>query len=379
MTSPAPHKPTGLAGIVAGETAISTVGKEGIGLTYRGYDVKELAALATYEEVAWLLLRGELPTADQLASYRHALLALRTLPAALRAGLELIPESTHPMDVLRTGCSLLGSLEPESRNHGALAIADRLIATLPGMMLYWHHYARHAIRVDTHTLGPTLAGHLLELIGGRRPSAEQERAMDAALILYAEHEFNASTFTARTIASTLSDFYSCVTGSIGALRGPLHGGANEAAMELIAKFPTPEAAESGVLSLLAEKKLLMGFGHRVYKHADPRSEVIKEWAAKLATTPTNRALYAVSERIEQVVMREKNLSPNLDFYSAPAFRFLGVPTPLFTPIFVMSRVAGWAAHIVEQRANNRLIRPTADYVGPAARPVPPIGQRKPAV
>jgi 2-methylcitrate synthase len=364
----------GLRGVSAGQTAIATVG-DGHGLRYRGYDVVELAERATFEEVAYLLLRGELPTARQLGEFRVALRSRRELPRTLCDVLERIPATAHPMDVLRTGCSLLGTLEPERDFANELDVATRLIAAFPGMLLYWRRFARSRKRIETESDAPSLAGHFLTLLHGKPPSELHERALDASLILYAEHEFNASTFTARVCAATLSDFYSAVTAAIGALRGPLHGGANEAAMELIDRFDSPAAATAGVEEMLARKEKIMGFGHAVYRTSDPRNAVIKAWAKKLGADGGDHVLYPVSEAIEAVLWREKKLFPNLDFYSASAYRFLGVPTPLFTPIFVCSRTAGWAAHIFEQRANNKLIRPTADYVGPGERAFVAIGER----
>ena len=364
----------GLRGVSAGQTAIATVG-DGHGLRYRGYDVVDLAAHATFEEVAYLLLRGELPGARELDEFRAALRSRRELPPALREVLERIPASTHPMDVLRTGCSMLGTLEPERDFAHEQAVAERLIAAFPGMLLYWHHFARAGTRIVTASDAPSTAAHFLMLLHGSRPSALHERALDASLILYAEHEFNASTFTARVCAATLSDLYSAVTGAIGSLRGPLHGGANEAAMALIERFESPAAATAGVAGMLARKEKVMGFGHAVYRTSDPRNAVIKAWAKKLGAEAGDRVLYPVSEAIEALLWREKKLFPNLDFYSASAYRLLGIPTSLFTPIFVCSRITGWAAHVFEQRANNKLIRPTADYVGPDARPFVPIAER----
>jgi 2-methylcitrate synthase len=297
------------------------------------------------------------------------------LPRALREVLEKIPASAHPMDVMRTGCSMLGTLEPEGDFARQQEVAERLIAAFPGMLLYWHHFVRGGRRVATTSDAPSTAAHFLTLLHGRAPSALHERALDASLILYAEHEFNASTFTARVCAATLSDFYSAVTGAIGSLRGPLHGGANEAAMELIERFDSPAAATASVKAMLERKEKVMGFGHAVYRTSDPRNAVIKSWAKKLGADAGDRVLYPVSEAIEALLWREKKLFPNLDFYSASAYRFLGIPTPLFTPIFVCSRITGWAAHIFEQRANNKLIRPTADYVGPEARSFIPLGER----
>jgi 2-methylcitrate synthase len=367
-------KGAGLRGVSAGETSIASVG-DGHGLRYRGYDVVELAARSTFEEVAWLLLRGELPTARELESFRERLRARRELPRALREVLERIPATAHPMDVLRTGCSVLGALEPEGDFARQVDVAERLIATFPGMLLYWHHFARSGERIATASDAESTAAHFLWLLHRLPPSELHERAMDASLILYAEHEFNASTFTARVCAATLSDFYSAVTGAIGSLRGPLHGGANEAAMELIERFDSPQAATAGVKEMLARKVKVMGFGHAVYRTSDPRNAVIKDWARRLGADAGDRVLYPVSEAIEKLLWDEKKLFPNLDFYSASAYRFMGVPTPLFTPIFVCSRIAGWAAHVIEQRANNKLIRPTADYVGPAARAYEPPADR----
>jgi 2-methylcitrate synthase len=367
-------KSAGLRGISAGETSIASVG-DGHGLRYRGYDVVDLAAKSSFEEVAWLLLRGALPNARELEGFRERLRARRELPKALCEVLERIPPAAHPMDVLRTGCSMLGTIEPERDFSRQLEVADRLIAAFPGMLLYWHHFARGGKRIATTTDAPSTAGHFLELLHGKPPSELHERAMDASLVLYAEHEFNASTFTARVCAATLSDLYSAVTGAIGTLRGPLHGGANEAAMDLIERFDSAQAATAGVKEMLARKVKIMGFGHAVYRTSDPRNAVIKAWAQRLGAAAGDRVLYPVSEAIEKLLWDEKKLFPNLDFYSASAYRFMGIPTPLFTPIFVCSRISGWAAHIFEQRANNKLIRPTADYVGPANRDYVPLEAR----
>jgi len=369
-------KPGGLAGIVAGETAISTVGKEGVGLTYRGYSVEDLAANATFEEVAFLLLYGHLPNHSELDGYRAKLISLRGLPQALKTVLEELPASAHPMDVLRTGCSALGCLEPEGEGRDQSCVADRLLAVFPSILLYWHQFHRQGRSIETETQDPSLAAHFLHLLLGKPADDTLVRVMDASLILYAEHEFNASTFAARITASTLADFYSAITSGIGTLRGPLHGGANEEAMALIERFRTPDEAEAGVMEMLERKQLIMGFGHRVYRTCDPRAGVIKEWARKLAESRGDKRIYPVSERIESVMWREKKLFPNLDFYSAAAYHFCGIPTSLFTPIFVIARTAGWSAHVMEQRANNRLIRPTADYTGPAPRPFLAMEQRQ---
>jgi 2-methylcitrate synthase len=369
-------KAAGLRGVSAGETSIATVG-DGHGLRYRGYDIVELAARSTFEEVAWLLLRGALPTGRELEEFHGRLRARRELPRALCEVLERIPKSAHPMDVLRTGCSMLGAVEPEGDFGRQVDVAERLIAAFPGMLLYWHHFVTSGQRIATASDASSTAAHFLWLLHQLPPSELHERAMDASLILYAEHEFNASTFTARVCAATLSDIYSAVTGAIGSLRGPLHGGANEAAMELIERFDSPHAATAGVKEMLARKVKIMGFGHAVYRTSDPRNAVIKEWSRRLAADAGDRVLYPVSEAVEKVLWDEKKLFPNLDFFSASAYHFMGVPTPLFTPIFVCSRVAGWAAHVIEQRANNKLIRPTADYVGPAARDYVAIGARGP--
>ncbi len=369
-------KSRGLEGIVVGETAISTVGKEGVGLTYRGYDIHDLAAHASFEEVAYLLIYGELPNLAELQAYREKLVKLRRLPNELKLLLETIPGSAHPMEVLRTGVSMLGTLESESAQYTGHQIADRLIACTPSMLLYWYQFHRNNVRIETwNSEEQTVAGYFLQLLHGKKPDDEMRRCVDVSLILYAEHEFNASTFAARVTASTESDFYSAIVSAIGTLRGPLHGGANEEAMRLITLFKTPEQAEKGVKDMLAEKVKIMGFGHRVYKISDPRSDIIKAWSQKLSNHARDGYLFAVSEAIEKVMWDQKKLFPNLDFYSATAYHFCGIPTPLFTPIFVMARLSGWSAHIFEQRANNRLIRPEALYNGPAPRPFPPIQER----
>lgn len=368
-------KAGGLAGVSAGETAICTVGKEGAGLTYRGYDIYDLAEHARFEEVAYLLHYGRLPTQAELDAFVARLKGLRALPEPLRQALESIPGDSHPMDVLRSGCSLLGNYEPEDDNQPQVNVADRLLAAFPSMLLYWWRFHQDGVRIDTVTDDDSVAGHFLHLLHGKPPSEFHRSVLDVSLILYAEHEFNASTFTARVIAATLSDFHSAITGAIGALRGPLHGGANEAAMELIQRFDSAAAADRGIHAMLAAKEKIMGFGHRVYTTSDPRNKVIKSFARKLAEERGDTVIYPVSEAIEKVMWEEKKLFPNADFYSASAYHFMGIPTPLFTPIFVCSRTTGWSAHVMEQRANNRLIRPGAEYVGPGLQPWTPIGER----
>lgn len=369
-------KSGGLAEVTAGDTAISTVGKEGVGLTYRGYEIHDLAAYATFEETAYLMLYEKLPTKSELEEYQKKLMGLRELPKPLLSVLEMIPKHAHPMDVLRTSCSMLGTLEPESDKNPQIAIANRLLACVPGMLLYWYQFHTHGKRINlTQSDEPTIAGYFLHLLHEKTPSKEQRQALDVSLILYAEHEFNASTFAARVTISTESDMYSAIVSAIGTLRGPLHGGANEAAMELISKYENADEAEKGVKDLLAKKQKIMGFGHRVYKVSDPRSDIIKAWSKKLASQGKDAHLYPISERIEKLMWQEKHLFPNLDFYSASVYHFCGIPTEFFTPLFVMSRISGWCAHIMEQRANNRLIRPLANYTGPAPRTFPSIDQR----
>ncbi|MCM2330476.1 MAG: 2-methylcitrate synthase [Pseudomonas sagittaria] len=365
----------GLRGQIAGQTSLSTVGKEGAGLTYRGYDVRELAKDCLFEEVAYLLFYGELPTAAQLDAYQQRLQGLRDLPQALKEVLERIPADAHPMDVMRTGCSMLGTLEPELSFEQQRDVADRLMAAFPAIMCYWYRFSHEGVRIDCVTDEADLGGHFLALLHDRKPSELHRKVMNVSLILYAEHEFNASTFTARVCASTLSDLYSCITGAIGSLRGPLHGGANEAAMEMIEKFASPQEAIDGTLAMLARKDKIMGFGHAIYSVSDPRNEVIKVWSKQLAEEVGDTVIFPVSEAIDQVMWEQKKLFPNADFYHASAYRFMGIPTKLFTPIFVCSRVTGWASHVFEQRSNNRIIRPSAEYIGVEPRAVPALAQR----
>lgn len=366
----------GLRGQIAGQTSLCTVGKEGAGLTYRGYDVRDLAKnCKSFEEVAYLLWYGKLPNQAELDAYVERLKGMRDLPQALKEVLERIPADAHPMDVMRTGVSVLGTLEPELSFDQQLDVADRLLASMPAMLLYWYHFSHNGKRIDCMTDEPDLAGHFLALLHGKSPSDLHREVMNVSLTLYAEHEFNASTFTGRVCASTLSDLYSCITGSIGSLRGPLHGGANEAAMDLIDRFQTPEEAVAELKAMMERKELIMGFGHAIYRESDPRNEVIKGYSEKLADEVGDKVIYPVSCAIEKLMWDEKKLFPNADFFHASAYRFMGIPTPLFTPIFVCSRVTGWAAHVFEQRANNRIIRPSADYIGEEQRVVPPISER----
>ncbi|GMG88190.1 bifunctional 2-methylcitrate synthase/citrate synthase [Biformimicrobium ophioploci] len=365
----------GLRGQVAGKTALSTVGVSGSGLTYRGYDVKDLAECCTFEEVAYLILKGELPNQAQLDEYKAALKGMRGLPQALKEVLERIPADAHPMDVMRTGCSMLGNLEGEDDFSQQEAKADRLLAAFPSIICYWYRYSHDGVRIETETDDDSMGAHFLHMLRGEKPNALHEQVMNVSLILYAEHEFNASTFTARVCASTLSDLFSCVTGAIGSLRGPLHGGANEAAMELIERFSNADEAEKELLGMLERKEKIMGFGHAIYRESDPRNVIIKAWSEKLAADVGDTALYPVSVRCEEVMWREKKLFCNADFFHASAYHFMGIPTKLFTPIFVMSRLTGWAAHVFEQRADNRIIRPSAEYTGPEPRHVTPIEQR----
>jgi len=365
----------GLAGVSAGKTALCTVGKEGAGLTYRGYDIYDLADNASFEEVAYLLMHGRLPDRKELDAYVAKIISMRGLPDALKTVLEMVPAHAHPMDVMRTGVSFLGNVEPEGDFSNQAEVADRLLAVLPSIIVYWHRFHTDKRRIDVETDDDSIAGHFLHLLHDKPPSELHRDALDTTLILYAEHEFNASTFAARVITGTLSDMHSAVTGAIGALRGPLHGGANEAAMELIERFATPQAASAGVRQMLADKQKIMGFGHRVYTTSDPRNGVNKKMSKTLAQETGDLRLYEVSEAIEKVMWDEKKLFANADFFAASVYHFLGVPTYLFTPIFVCSRISGWTAHIMEQRADNKLIRPAADYIGPGLQQWVPIEQR----
>lgn len=365
----------GLRGQVAGKTALSTVGVSGTGLTYRGYDLQDLADNCQFEEVAYLIFFGELPNAEQLAAYKAKLKSLRALPAAVKEVLERIPKESHPMDVMRTGSSMLGNLETEHSFAQQQDAADRLLAAFPSIICYWYRFSHDGVRINTETDDDSIGAHFLHMLTGKKPRDLHAQVMNISLILYAEHEFNASTFTARVCASTLSDMHSCITGAIGSLRGPLHGGANEAAMEMIENWKSPEEAEAAMLAKLAAKEKIMGFGHAIYKESDPRNAIIKKWSEKLAADVGDTVLYPVSVRCEEVMWREKKLFCNADFFHASAYHFMDIPTKLFTPIFVMSRLTGWAAHVMEQRADNRIIRPSAEYTGPDLRKVTPITSR----